>query len=40
MCMFLKLKLYFAEMVDLVSLTCLATNHMRYDNYATIYVNQ
>ena len=40
MCIFLKLKLYFAEMVDLVSLTCLATDHVMCDNYATTYVDQ
>ena len=40
MCMFLKLKLYFAEMVDLVSLTYLAAGHVMFDNYAVTYVDQ
>ena len=37
---FLRLKLYFAEMVDLIGLTCLATDHMRCDNYAATYADQ
>ena len=40
MCMFLKLKLYFAEMVDLVGLICLVADHMRYDNYAATYADK
>ena len=40
MCMFLRLKLYFAKMVDLVSLTCLATNYEMCVNYAATYVDQ
>ena len=39
-CVFLRLKLYFAEMVDLVDLTCFAANHIRCDNYTTTYVDR
>ena len=37
MCMFLKLKLYFAETRNLADLTYLVVDHIRRDNYATIY---
>ena len=40
MCIFLRSKLYFAGMKDLISLTCLAADHMGCDNYAAIYANQ
>ena len=40
LCMFLRLKLYFAEMVDLVGLICLVADHMRYDNYAATYADK
>ena len=39
MCMFLKLKLYFAQVVDLVNLACLDAGHVMYDNYAATYAN-
>ena len=39
MCMFLKLKLYFAQVVDLVNLACLDAGHVMYDNYAVTYAN-
>ena len=38
-CMFLKLKLYFAEIMDLVDLTCLAADHMRWDSYFATYAD-
>jgi len=38
LCMSLNLKLYFAEMMDLVDLTCFASNHMRWDKFSTTYV--
>ena len=34
MCMFLKKKLYFAKIGNLANLTYLATDHIRWDNYA------
>ena len=37
MCMFLKLKLYFAKTGSLADIACLATDHIRWDNYATTY---
>ena len=40
MCLFLKLKLYFVEMEDLVSLTCFATDHVICESYATTYADQ
>ena len=40
LCMFLRLKLYFAEIVDLVGLHCLAANHMRWDYYAVTYADK
>ena len=39
MCMFLKLKPYFAEVVDLVNLACLDAGHVMCDNYAATYAN-
>ena len=38
--MFLRLRLYFAEIVDLVGLTYPVANHVRCDNYATTYVDK
>ena len=38
--MFLKLKLYLAEVLDLVSLACLDVGHVMCDNYAATYVDQ
>ena len=35
LCIFLKLKLCFAEMMDLVDLTCFAADHMRWDKFST-----
>ena len=40
MCMFLKLKSYFAEVVYLVSLACLDAGHVKCDNYAATYADQ
>ena len=37
MCMFLKLKLYFAKTGNLAYLTYHAANHIRWDNYAATY---
>ena len=37
MCMFLKLKLYFAETGNLADLTYLAADHIRWDNYVATY---
>ena len=39
MCMFFKLKLYFAEVVDLVKLAYLDASHVMCNNYATTYAN-
>ena len=39
MCMFLKLKLYFAKVVDLVKLAYLDVGHVMYNNYAATYAN-
>ena len=38
MCIFSKL--YFAEVVDLVSLTCLDAGHEMCDNYVAFYTDQ
>ena len=38
-CKFLKLKLRFAEMMDLVDLTCFAVDHMRWDKFSTTYAD-
>ena len=35
----LKLKLCFAEMMDLVDLTCFAVDPMRWDNFPITYVD-
>ena len=40
MCMFLKLKLYFVEVVDSVNLACLDASHVMCDNYVATYANQ
>ena len=40
LCMFLRLKLYCVEIVDLVGLTYLAADHVRWDDYATTYVDK
>ena len=37
--MFLKLRLYFVEIVDLVGLTYLVADHVGCGNYATIYAD-
>ena len=37
MCIFLKLKLYFAETGNLADLTYLVADHIRWDNYAATY---
>ena len=39
MCLFLKLRLYFVEIMDLVGLTCPIANHVRCGNYATTYAD-
>ena len=38
-CLFLRLRLYFVEIMDLVGLTCPIANHVRCGNYATTYVD-
>ena len=38
--MLLKLKLYFAKVVDLVNLACLDAGHVMCDNYAATYADQ
>ena len=38
MCMFLKLKSYFAETWSLANLTYLAIDHIRWENYAATYI--
>ena len=38
--MFLKLKLYYTEVVDLVNLACFDVDHVMCDNYAATYVDQ
>ena len=37
--LFLKLWLYFVEIMDLVDLTCPIADHMRCGNYATTYAD-
>ena len=37
--MSLKLKLYFAEMMDLVDLTCFVVDHMNWDNFSVTYAD-
>ena len=39
MCVFLKLKLYFTEVVNIVDLACLDASHVMCDNYAATYAN-
>ena len=39
LCIFLKLKLRFAKMMDLVDLTCFAADHMRWDRFSTTCVD-
>ena len=39
LCMFLKLRVYFVEIIDLVGLTCPVAEHVRCSNYATIYAD-
>ena len=39
LCMFLKLRLYFVEIVDLVGLTRPVADHVGCSNYATTYAN-
>ena len=39
LCMFLKLKVYFVEMVDLVGLACPVADHVECSNYATTYAD-
>ena len=39
MCSFLKLKLYFAEELDLVNLACVDSGHVMCDNYTATYAN-
>ena len=39
-CMLLKSKLYFAEVVDLVNLACLDAELVMCDNYASTYADQ
>ena len=40
LCMFLRLRLYFAEVVYLVGLTYLVADHVKCDNYATTYTEK
>ena len=39
LCVFLRLRLYFVKIVDLVGLTYPVTDHVRCDNYATTYAD-
>ena len=39
-CMLLKLKLYFAEVVDLVNLACPDADHVMCDNYVATHSDQ
>ena len=39
LCMFLKIKLCFVEMTDLVDLTYFAVNRMRWDNFSVAYAD-
>ena len=39
LCMFLRLRLYFVEIVDLVGLTCLVVDHVKCSSYATTYAD-
>ena len=39
MCMFSKLKLYFAKVVDLVKLAYLDVGHVMCNNYVATYAN-
>ena len=39
LCMFLRLRVYFVEIVDLVGLTCPIVDHVGCSNYATTYVD-
>ena len=39
LCMFLKLRLYFVEIVDLVGLASPIADHVGCSNYATTYAN-
>ena len=39
LCMFLKLRVYFVEIVYLVGLACHVTDHMGCSNYAITYAN-
>ena len=38
-CLFLRLRLYFVEIMDLVGLTCPIASHVRCGNYATTYAD-
>ena len=40
LCMFLGLRLYFVEIVDLAGLTYPIADHVRCDNYATTYADK
>ena len=37
--MFLKLRVYFVKIVDLVGLVCPVTDHMGFSNYAITYAD-
>ena len=39
LCMFLKLRICFVKIVDLVGLACLVTNHVGRSNYVITYVD-
>ena len=39
LCMFLKLRVYFVKIVDLVGLVCPVTDHMGFSNYAITYAD-
>ena len=39
LCMSLKLKLCFADVMDLVDLICFAADHMRWDNFFVTYAD-
>ena len=39
LCVFLRLRLYFVKIVDLVGLTYPVTDHVRCGNYATTYAD-
>ena len=39
LCMFLKLRVYFVEIVNLVGLACPVADHMGYGNYAITYAD-